>query len=285
MNKKNITVLLLLVITGMAGCAQNIKNVTENTMTTVASSNTSNELTEQNNFSTESSDDSAFTETDNQIHESPHVKPIITSMKDDNDNEVGEIVMPEIENIADKNILSKIQSILNYTNIVGESQDDTISNFKTCGCGTTGVDYTIHYDKNNILDIAFTIEGLGAYPDLESQNYAIELSTGELLKADEIFNPKSLGKLVALCNNILQKNISIAKQNAQSDPEYNSMFPDVNYTFNQTDLENFTIENTGIEFDYDFDFPHVIKAMEPKSSIFFSYKELAPYLSKNSPFN
>jgi hypothetical protein len=53
--------------------------------------------------------------------------------------------------------------------------------------------------------------------------------------------------------------------------------------FDATKLDDFTIGDSGITFHYDFNFAHVVKAMEPSGRYFVGWRELKPYIDKQGP--
>ena len=54
-----------------------------------------------------------------------------------------------------------------------------------------------------------------------------------------------------------------------------------NATFGMENLDNFSVNNRGVTFLYDFGFPHVIKALEPSGRYFFSYERLKEHINQD----
>ena len=50
-------------------------------------------------------------------------------------------------------------------------------------------------------------------------------------------------------------------------------------------LNNFSFSETGLSFEYVFDFPHVYKAAEPDPYITIPFSELKDYVKPNGPLN
>ncbi|MCI0524896.1 MAG: hypothetical protein L0Y75_06490 [Acidobacteria bacterium] len=46
-------------------------------------------------------------------------------------------------------------------------------------------------------------------------------------------------------------------------------------------LDDFSVNITGVTFLYDFGFPHVVKALEPSGRYFFSYEGLKQYIKRD----
>jgi hypothetical protein len=176
-------------------------------------------------------------------------------------------------------VLSKVRSLLSVKNIFDTSieeyrQDTWLSDF----------DYEVNYNKNYILDITFTQEGSGAYPSTDHKHLAINLKTGRLIKAADIFKQDSLDKLAAMVDKKLQAEIKETLDEVAQDKDYGAeektsiheMFEPLKIEVK--DLDNFSISDKGITFLYDAGFPHVAQALQPVGEYFFSYAELSSYL-------
>jgi hypothetical protein len=210
--------------------------------------------------------------------ESEHVKPKIIPLYGNINN--SRIIWPDIRSVNAEIIdIKAIETLLSYKAVIGETLEHTISNYEKCECGVIGVDYRINYDKNNVLDISFFIETIGAYPDSHYKHYQIDLARGELIKIDQIMNFDKLNELVALCDLKLQNNIRTNIKNLKQKDI--SLLPNEEYSFKVENLDEFTINEKGITFYYNFGFPHVIKSLEPKSSIALSYEELNDFILEN----
>jgi hypothetical protein len=53
--------------------------------------------------------------------------------------------------------------------------------------------------------------------------------------------------------------------------------------FTTSHLDNFAINDQGVTFLFDAEFPHAVQAFEPGGSYFFSYAELKPYIKRDGP--
>lgn len=172
-------------------------------------------------------------------------------------------------------VLRKVRALLQIKNIfdtsLAEYREDTwLDEF----------DYKVNYNKNFILDITFMQNGMGAYPDGQTKNFAISLKTGELIKARDIFKPEALQTLAAMVDKRLQeeneRTIKESTGDAALTEEDKAMLRALK--FEVANLDDFSISDKGITFLYDAGFPHVIQALEPAGEYFFSYSELRPYI-------
>src|SRR4030095_6621098 len=83
------------------------------------------------------------------------------------------LTYPVISGLKDPQVLRRVQAILQVTNVfdssIAEYRDDNwLEEFR----------YKVNYNKNNILDITFTQNGAGAYPDTQTRHFAINLKNG-----------------------------------------------------------------------------------------------------------
>lgn len=155
--------------------------------------------------------------------------------------------------------------------------------------------YESIYIKNNILGI---LRRVGRFQDVQFyfKPININLKTGEEITSDKIFKMEKKQALIKLCNsrvqNTINKLVISAKENRYSnDSEYIESVLEIfdknnEYKFELEDISNFVItekENTpdGIEFVYSLNFPWAIKAYEPDFDLFFTFKELQPFLKKD----
>jgi hypothetical protein len=148
------------------------------------------------------------------------------------------------------------------------------------------LDYRINYNKNFILDITFRQDGMGAYPDYEEKHLAINLRTGELIKASDVFKAEGLGSLAALVDRKLQAELKETIEQVNADPSTNAeekaQVPELfeNLKIEVTNLDDFVIGDNGITFLYDAGFPHVVQAYEPVGKYQFTFAELSKYLKR-----
>ena len=193
------------------------------------------------------------------------------------------VTYPVISALRNAQVLGRVQAILQVKNVfdssIAEYRDDNwLEEFS----------YKVNYNKNNILDITFTQDGSGAYPDTQTRHFAINLKNGNVIKASDVFIASSLPTLRTMLDGKLQselKEILESLKDSKSDPE------DVRIASEAQEPQGYTIENLddfevgakGITFLYDAGYPHVIQAFEPNGRYFFSYSELKPFIRRDGP--
>ncbi len=206
-----------------------------------------------------------------------------------------EFIWPEVKNIADKNVLAKVENILNFKDNTGYVFDVKELSHRW---GLTGTWYNINYDKNNILSISIFTSHMGAYPSGNIVNHSINLLSGEEIKPADIFYENRMSNLVALLNvelqSNLQENLDLAKKENRldgsgqcseteikdllSDPSRDDSKYDQNFHKFIKEKLDFKITEGGVEFIYHFGFAHAFQACQPDGTVVLSYDQLKEYI-------
>jgi hypothetical protein len=180
-------------------------------------------------------------------------------------------------------MLRRLRSVLAFKNIfdysLKEYREDTwLDEFS----------YVVSHNANYLLDITFSQSGSAAYPDDQSKHFLINLKTGSIIKASDVFVTGSLPTLRTMVNQKLQSELKGILEDlsaSKSDPEDIRVAKEAQEAleYKLADLDEFSIGDKGVTFLYDAGYPHVIRAFEPKGSYFFSYSELKPYIKRDGP--
>lgn len=191
---------------------------------------------------------------------------------------------PVVSGLGDRNAQLKVRALLDIKNVFGTS----LAEYRA-DAWLTEFDYRVNYNRNDILDITFRQEGVGAYPDTHYKHFAINLRTGAVIKAADAFEPGSLQRLAALANERLRAEVAgqvaAVEQDKETDAEGKDSLKESlrQLTFGVENLEEFEVGEGGVTFLYDAGFPHVIQALEPEGRYFFSYGQLRPFIRRGGP--
>ena len=140
--------------------------------------------------------------------------------------------------------------------------------------------YTVNYNKKSILDITLSAEGSGAYPSTFNKTVVVDLKTGNKVKPIEVFT--NLSGLALMCKQAQQAEIKkaivdIKKENPDEENPAD-LFKESNFTVKN--LDEFSVNDKGVTFIYDYGFPHVILALQPDGQYFFTWAQLKPYIKR-----
>jgi len=191
------------------------------------------------------------------------------------------VTYPVISGLRDPKVLRRVQSLVQVKNAFDMSLDDYRQD-----TWLSELTFKVNYNKNHILDLTFTQDGSGAYPDTHTKHFTISLKTGSIVKASDVFEPAKLGSLSILVNRKLQDELKqIVKENSGpgSDAEDTRIIKESQEAieFKPENLDEFSVGAKGLTFLYDAGYPHAIQAFEPVGRYFFSYSELKPYIKRD----
>jgi hypothetical protein len=191
---------------------------------------------------------------------------------------------PIVSGLSSAIALRRIQNTLALKNASGS----TLAEFRR-EPGLLSFDYKVNYNQNYLLDITFSGEAEGAYPETYTKHFLISLKDGKVLKATDAFNPESLSALVHLADQKLQDEIKellqANEEDKSTDADQRSMVKNEmsGLRFSVKNLDEFSVSDKGVTFLYDAHFRHAIRALQPGGEYFFSYAELRPYIRRNGP--
>jgi hypothetical protein len=182
---------------------------------------------------------------------------------------------PIVSGLQDPTVLKKVETAISVKAIVGQSISELRQDPRPW---LTNLEYKINYNQNSILDLTYTISGMGAYPSTSEKRVSIDLISGNILQAKNLFKPDSNVALAQLIDKIMQREIQAKIIEVRKDiPDLEvAMFS--KHHFKPKDLNDFTIGKKGVTFHYNFDFIHAIKAAEPSGAYFLSYETLSRYI-------
>ena len=180
-------------------------------------------------------------------------------------------------------VLGRIRALFDFKNIFDYSlkeyrEDAWLSEF----------DYVVNYNAHHLLDISFSQSGSGAYPDEHTKHFLIDLRSGKLLKAADVFVARKMPELIAKVDLKLRaelKGILEELRASHSDAEDLKMASEAQepLSYTQENLDEFSVGNKGITFLYDAGYPHAIQAFAPNGRYFFNYAELKPFIKPDGP--
>jgi hypothetical protein len=188
---------------------------------------------------------------------------------------------PKISGIKNSGVLEKVQAAVSLKTVIGRSMEELRADLQETSW-LTGIDYVVNYNQNFLLDLTYTIAGVGAYPSQYENHVTVDLKTGKTLRSHDLFKREFLGVIAVKVDQMMQADIARAIAAMDKDGgDIRSYLSQARFRVKQVDA--FTLSDTGVTFRYDFDFPHVIKAAEPQGRYFFTYAQLKSYIRQDGP--
>lgn len=191
---------------------------------------------------------------------------------------------PIVSGLSDAMVQRRIQTALSMKNVFDSSLEEFRRN-----PGLLSFDYKVDYNRNYLLDITFTGESEGAYPDTGIKHFLMNLKTGKVVKAAEAFNRDSLNTLAGMVDKKLKAEVAeLLKANEDdksSDADAKSYVNDElkKLRIGVQNLDEFSVSDKGVTFRFDAGFPHAIQALQPDGKYFFSYAELRAHIKNSGP--
>lgn len=145
--------------------------------------------------------------------------------------------------------------------------------------------YEVNYNKNGILDVTLFASGTAAYPSVFQQTVVVNLKTGARVRPQDVFT--NLAGLAAKVKKALQAEMKAAREEYKKDPDAADFDADEYFKdadFKVKNLEEFTVDDKGVTFIYNYGFPHVALALEPAGRFSFSWAELKPFVRREGLF-
>src|SRR5215213_3753595 len=150
------------------------------------------------------------------------------------------ITYPVVVGPRNSPVLRKIRAAFDFKNIFGSSlaeyrADTWLSEFA----------YKVNYNRDYILDITFTQEGVGAYPDGGYKHFAINLRTGELIRAADAFEAAAHEKLAAIVDAQMQAENQETIREAGDEDRATAEELLKGLKFTTANLDDFAVSDTG----------------------------------------
>ena len=142
--------------------------------------------------------------------------------------------------------------------------------------------YEVGYNKNGVLTITLSVEGSGAYPSMYSKTVVVDLKTGNRITPQSAFT--NLTGLAAKAKSAQKVEIEKSIEEIKADPEnkdFESFDQFEEADFKVEHLDEFSVDDKGVTFIYDYGFPHVIQALQPEGKYFFSWTEIKPFIKRD----
>lgn len=187
-----------------------------------------------------------------------------------------DVTYPVVLGLEDYKAEENIIKTLNYWKNFEGSLEENLGSYHWL----TDLYYKVNYNKNSILDITLTMEGVGAYPDESSKNLVIDLKTGNKVYAKDTFtNLEGLAIKIGEAQKAeLKKAMAEANKEAEGDGNYYLDVIGREGKFTVEKINDFSISDKGVTFLHNYDFVHAAKALEPAGRYFFTWTELKPFI-------
>jgi hypothetical protein len=142
-------------------------------------------------------------------------------------------------------------------------------------------DFTVDYNKKGILVVTLFISGSGAYPSGYGKTVVVDLKTGSRVRPADAFT--NLSGLAALGRRMQREEIRRAQAEYKRDPETKDFDGSEYFSrakFTVAELNDFSVDDKGVTFIYEYNFAHVVKALAPDGRYFFTWAQMKPFIKR-----
>jgi len=175
-------------------------------------------------------------------------------------------------------VARKIKGHLDYFKLWDMTLQEELNEFQWL----EQADFDVKFNDRGILCVMMFVEGSAAYPSGDTKFVVISTKTGNRLRAADLFTDRT--KLISKLDGLLQKEIAEAKTELRKQPDSADIDADDLFAgkrFTAASLETFIVTREGVEFYYDYGFPHVIQALEPVGEFKFTWVEIKPFIRRD----
>ena len=201
------------------------------------------------------------------------------------------VTYPVVSGTISSAVKKNLENTISYwrvfeTTLTENSDDYSLDEFS----------YKINYNKNGILDIALTREGVGAYPYSETVDLIVDLKIGKQVKITDVIKPDALATLAKMVDKkLLEEKRKITRR--VDEGKFDDMANDKEAAagiradlkeqlnelrFTENNFDEFSVNDKGITFLYDAGFAHVYQAAQPVGRYFFAWAKLKPFIRRGS---
>lgn len=168
----------------------------------------------------------------------------------------------------------RIERAFSYQSVLGLNLKEEINEYDWL----SEADFEVKYNKNGVLCVNLSMDGVAAYPSGTSKIVCVDSRTGIRARPTLIFT--RISGLTAMVRKAQEKEVrdsipQIKKDNPDVDNPA-ELFTDKHFAVK--DLDGYVVSDKGITFHYDYDFAHVVQALQPEGDYFFSWAQLRPYI-------
>ena len=178
----------------------------------------------------------------------------------------------------------KLENTISYWRVFETTLAENMSEYNWL----TEMSYTVNYNKNGILDISLTEEGVGAYPDGQTVTLVVDLKTGAQVKFEDVFSADQKTEFAAFVDQKLDAEKREIIKEVESG-NFGDGIPDKEgdnwikeklqeLKFTAETFNEFSVSDKGVTILYDAGFPHVIQAAQPDGRYFFTWAEIKPFI-------
>lgn len=174
-------------------------------------------------------------------------------------------------------LAKKIEESISYKKVMSLDIEDEINNSDWL----QEAEFQVGYNRKDVLSIYLNFTGIGAYEQYYGKNVVVDLKTGRRVTAKDVF--RNMNGLVAQIKKIQDDEIAESSKEIKAQKDFNDVNTDELFRyvdFKKIHLEDFSINEKGVSFQYDYGFPRTLMMFEPGGNYFLSWREIKPFIKR-----
>ena len=175
-------------------------------------------------------------------------------------------------------LAKKIEESISYKKVMSLDIEDEINNSDWL----QEAEFQVGYNQKGVLSIYLNFTGIGAHEQYFGKNVVVDLKTGRRVTAKDVF--RNMNGLVAQIKKIQDDEIAESSKEIKTQKDFNDVNTDELFRyvdFKKIHLEDFSINEKGVSFQYDYGFPRLYMMIEPGGSYFLSWREIKPFIKRD----
>lgn len=191
-----------------------------------------------------------------------------------------EVNYPIVSGIKSERVRRQFENTISYWKAFDTTLEENLDDYYWLD----NLDYEVPFNKDGIVVIRLIISGSAAYVDGDLTTLAVDARTGRRVTVRQAFTrlPELVERLVKMQEAAVAEEIESRKEMDPDDAETIAEYMK-DKTIEVSTLDEFSVSDEGVTFHFDYEFPHVIQALQPNGDYSFTWEEIGPYLKKGGP--
>jgi hypothetical protein len=189
-----------------------------------------------------------------------------------------EVNYPEISGVVDPQVRKNLEETLSFWKNFDMTLEENLDDYHWL----ESLDYDVTFQNDSVLVIDLRMEGSGAYPDSSVKTLVVDLKTGRRIYFRDAFT--DIGMLLVKIDQaqFKEKEDHLNELKRDSPEDFAAAREMLDRTaLGSKVLEEFSVDERGVTFIFDYGFPHVAQALEPSGRYFFSWTDIKPHIRRD----
>ncbi|WCT12101.1 hypothetical protein [Mucilaginibacter jinjuensis] len=168
----------------------------------------------------------------------------------------------------------------------GDKLEDVVANYQKCGCGITGVTYSVGFVNADVISIEIYYNRMDDHPTSFGEWLTLDVHTGKPFTLDNEITQAGVDYLTARYKKWLTQNINDEKivkedEDAQKDV-YDDLLNSTEALTPKVITSDYIFADKGILLKTDTVLPQEAQDHEPNRVLLITYAQLKPYIKSTS---